>query len=489
MKKEILRMERVTYMEQGNTKLRNFNMAIYEGEVMGLVPMNNLGLDAFLQLLQKNLPLYYGYIYYRGHMVNCWGKPNQEWNRISIIQSESILADDMTVADNIFVLRPGFKKWLIQRKILDRQLAPFLEEIGVDISAEAYVSELTHFEKVVVELLKAVVAGHCLIVLYDISTFVSDRERIWLYQMVQYYASKGISFLYITAHYEETKQLCGRTAMFTNGRIVKYLYPQNATSDERYLCRRGGFEKKLREKIEQHAKEDKKGTVFEMELLYTPKIQGLSFTVASGECLILQDLDNRIFEELLEALSGDGKPESGKMRVDGKETRFRYDRRVAIIQEFPAKRMLFPYMSYLDNLCFNLDHRLPGVWRSRRMRESIYREFGGIEEPGLYQKGVNKLTQRQKYDLVYGRILLQNPKVVFCMQPFHGAEMPLRIHICELLEMLLDKGIAVVILAVSLADSLALADRLIKIKDGTNYVECSREEFEGLPDNVPWKSF
>ena len=121
MKKEILRMERVTYMEQGNTKLRNFNMAIYEGEVMGLVPMNNLGLDAFLQLLQKNLPLYYGYIYYRGHMVNCWGKPNQEWNRISIIQSESILADDMTVADNIFVLRPGFKKWLIQRKILDRQ--------------------------------------------------------------------------------------------------------------------------------------------------------------------------------------------------------------------------------------------------------------------------------------------------------------------------------------------------------------------------------
>ncbi len=130
MKKEVLRMERVTYLEQGNVKLKNFNMALYEGEIMGLVPMNNLGLDALLQLLQKNLPLYYGYVYYRNHMVNCWGKPKQEWNRISIIRNESILADDMTVADNIFVLRPGFKKWLIQKKVLHASLLPFWKRLA-----------------------------------------------------------------------------------------------------------------------------------------------------------------------------------------------------------------------------------------------------------------------------------------------------------------------------------------------------------------------
>ncbi len=488
MKKEILRMERVTYIEQGNVKLKNFNMAVYEGEIMGLVPMNNLGLDSLLQLLQKNLPLYYGYVYYCSHMVNCWGKSNHEWNRISIIQNKSILADDMTVADNIFVLRPGFKKWLIQKKVLSSQLLPFLEEIGVDISADAYVSELTHFEKVVVELLKAVVAGHHLVVLYDISTFVSDMEREWLYQMIQYYAAKGISFLYITAHYEETKQLCSRTAMFTNGKIIKYLYPENALSNERYLCRREGFEKKLREQVEKHHKDKEKGRAFELENLYTAQIQGLGFSVNRGECLVLPDLDNRIWGEFVGALSGGEKPEFGKMKVDGKDVRFRYDRRIAVIQEFPADRMVFPYMSYLDNLCFNLDHRLPGLWRSRRMRESIFRECEVIQEADVFQKNVNKLTQRQKYDLVYGRILLQKPKVVFCVQPFNGAEMPLRIHICELLEMLLEKGIAVVILAVNLADSLALADRLIKIKDGKKYVECHRGEFEGLPDRVPWKS-
>lgn len=488
MKKEILRMDRVTYMKQGVVKLKNFNMAIYEGEIVGLVPMNNRGLDVLLQLLQKNLPLFHGYVYYRGQMVNSWGKPRQEWNRISIIRNESILVENMTVAENVFLLRRGFKKWLIHKKVLNRQLTPFLEEIDADISADAYVAKLTKFEKIVVELLKAVVAGHYLIVFYDISTFISDKERSYLYKVMQYYAAKGFSFLYITSHYEETEPICGRTIMFSNGRIVKYLYPVNARLDARYLCQKAGFEQRVREQTDKHGKDGKTREVFALKNLYTSRIRGLSFTVGEGECLILQDLDNKILGELAWVLSGEKKPEFGSMHLDGERIHFQYDRRIAVLQEFPAEKMVFSHMSYLDNLCFTLDHRLQGVWRSRRMRESIYRECGMFEDPEVFQYNVETLTQKQKYDLVYGRIYLQNPRVVFCMQPFNGAETSLRIHICELLEKLLERGIAVVILAISLADSLALADRLIKIRHGKNFIEYNREDFEGLPDSVPWKS-
>ncbi len=488
MKREILRMERVTYVEQGNMKLKNFNMAIYEGEIVGLVPINNLGLDALLQLLQKNLPLYYGYVYYRDHMVNWWGQSNREWNRISIIKNESILAENMTVADNIFVLRPGFKKWLIQKRVLKLQLAPFLEEIGVDISPDTYVSDLTRFEKIVVELLKAAIAGNRLVALYDVNTFISGMELERLHQMIRDYAKRGISFLYITAHFEETKRLCERTAMFTNGRIIKYLYPAKEGSNEMFLCGLEGFDSQIRKQRERHISSQKGGPAFQVKALSTYFIQDLSFSVSSGECLILQDLDNRIFDDLVDVLSGKEQPQSGKIQIEGRETRCKYDRRVAIIREFPAKKMLFSYMSYLDNLCFTLDHRLPGIWNSARMRKSIYQECSLIQQQSDLSRGsVDKLTRRQKYDLIYARILLQNPKVVFCVQPFNGAEMSLRIHICELLEMLLDKGIAVVILAVNLADSLALADRLIKIKDGKNFLEYAREDFENLPDSVPWK--
>ena len=63
MREEILRMERVTYREQGVALLENFSMTIWAGEILGLVPINHLGLSALVRLLQKTLPLHYGYVY------------------------------------------------------------------------------------------------------------------------------------------------------------------------------------------------------------------------------------------------------------------------------------------------------------------------------------------------------------------------------------------------------------------------------------------
>lgn len=70
MRKEIFRMERVTYKEAEITRLEDFNLQIYEGEIMGMVPFNGFGMAAFLELLQTNLPIYDGYIYYNGELVN-----------------------------------------------------------------------------------------------------------------------------------------------------------------------------------------------------------------------------------------------------------------------------------------------------------------------------------------------------------------------------------------------------------------------------------
>lgn len=109
MRQEIFRMERVTYTEQGIRKLENFNMQIYAGEVMGLIPVNAHGKNAVMKLLQHNLPLYDGYIYYSGGLVNSWRGAARKSNRVSIIQAQNRLVKGMTVADNIFVLRQGFR--------------------------------------------------------------------------------------------------------------------------------------------------------------------------------------------------------------------------------------------------------------------------------------------------------------------------------------------------------------------------------------------
>lgn len=43
MRKEILRMDQVTYEYQGVTQLDDFSLSVWEGEILGLVPVNNWG--------------------------------------------------------------------------------------------------------------------------------------------------------------------------------------------------------------------------------------------------------------------------------------------------------------------------------------------------------------------------------------------------------------------------------------------------------------
>ena len=480
-------MERVTYQEHGVTQLENFSMTVWAGEIKGLVPVNHHGLESLIKLLRQNLPIHYGYIYYNEKPVNNWRHSDMKMNRLSVIQNQSCLAEALTVADNIFVLRQGFKKRFMQPEVLRKQLQPFLQDIRMEISADAYVESLSTFERFVVELLKAVVAGNHLVILDDISTFISAAELVKLHEILKHYAAQGMSFLYITRHYEEARQICDRTALMMNGQIIKTFQASDLAPDMFVLQCTENFERHVREQIERKSDNPElPGAVFRVSGLCSGNIRNLSFSVARGECLVLQDMDNEIFQEFIRILSGECRPESGSIRVGGEMFAFRPDRRIAVVQELPVDTMLFPNMSYLDNLCFTLDHRLKKVWLNRRIKNSLRTEYAGLLGEEVFDIPVEDLTESQKYDLIYARILLQNPDIVFCVQPFKSAEVSLRFHIWELLEMLLQKGIAVVILAVNLADSLALADRMIRVQKGKEADSYDRDDFNRLPVDTPW---
>lgn len=494
MKDETLRMERVTYQEQGILLLENFSMTIWAGEIMGLVPVNHYGLAALLELLQRNHPLHYGYVYYKEKLVNHWRYPSYGVNRISVIRNKSCLAAKLTVADNIFVLRPGFRKHVIQPRMLKQQLQPFLQDIGLEIRAEEYVEKLSAFERLVVEILKAVVAGSHLVVLEDIGTFVSDTELVKLHEILRHYAGKGMSFLYIAAHFEEARQICGRTSLMMNGKITKIFQDLDPIPDTFSFQCTEDFERHVKEQLERKPEAVKRSeaarlpkAAFETAHLCCGNIRDLSLRVTAGECLVVQDMNNCLFQDFLDLLTTkDGTYKSGELFVDGEAFSKKRERSVAVIQESPTKTMLFPEMSYMENLCFTMDHKLSSIWLNSRIRKGIRREFAPILGEEVFDMRIEQLSEMQKYDLIYARILLQNPKVVFCVSPFKGAEVSQRIHIMKRMEKLLEKKIAVVILAVNLADSLGIADRVICIEESGAIQEYDKKNFASLPVTTPW---
>ncbi|MDF2802461.1 MAG: sugar transporter ATP-binding protein [Anaerocolumna sp.] len=488
MRQEILRMERVTYMEADTPLLENFCITVMAGEILGLIPINSYGVDSFLHLAVHNLPLHYGYVYYREKIVNSWKNQGRDLNRISIIRNESCLVDKLTVADNIFVLRRGFKKRIINHGVLKKQLQLFLKDIDINISADAFVEDLTPFEKLIIELLRAIVAGNWLVILEGIGTIVSNKELQKIHFILRHYAEKGFAFIYIESHYEEMKSVCDRIALMENGHITKIFNMKDVIPDIIRTNTTKKFEQIIMKNLLENEKANKiDEVVFRAESVCCKSIQDLNLTIKKGECVVIHDLDNAIYTDLIKGLNGDEKISSGKFLVEGKQLDYGKSRDIAIIQELPIKTLLFKELSYLDNLCFTLDHRIKKVWGNKDLKSSLIKELTPLLGEEVFFKSIKNLTLEQQYDLIYTRILLQKPKIVFCVKPFKGAGVSLRMHIAELIHMLIEKGISVGILTVNLSDSLAVADRLICISQGKVEDEYDRTKFDKLPVSVPWQ--
>lgn len=481
MKEEVLRLQNVTQIEDGVTFLQNFNLYVFKGEIMGLLCLNDLGKEALINLICRNIPVYYGRIYLNEMLINNYEHSDMRINKVAVIDKNGSLVEDLTVTDNIFVLRRGFKKYYINNNTLNKQLKLIFNELNIKIDGRAYISDLSQYEKCVIELLKAYIGGYKLIIIKDISNYIGVNDLGKFFELLRYFCSKGISFLYVCNHHEEAFRICDRVSLMENGKILKVL-ERREFSDENirpYIVEFYNLDKI----VEKNTSESKGMLTFSN--VWSNNLNGMSFSVEKGECVVLLDVNNTVLNDIVDIMNRTLLPGSGSIYLDGKNFLDPKNKRalsdaVGFINEQPTKSMVFREMSYIDNLCFLVDQKNSIRKYNNSIRNSIIQEYKPLVGDDIYAEDVSSLSNASIYNLIYYRMHLFNPKIVFCLQPFYGADMYLRKHILTLLNKLKQKGIAVVILAVNIEDSLVVADRLIIIENGKFLKEYKRPAFDQL---------
>ena len=334
-------------------------------------------------------------------------------------------------------------------------------------------------------MLRAVIMGYHLIVLDEVGALVSDDELKKLHAIIRHYVKKGFSFLYICSHLEEISSICDRCALFTNGRIQKILERKELFNDPpvTYMTE---YNDMVRYHTEKREGQQAAPVVFQWKGYGENAACKFSFDVHKGECLAVQIMDAGGMEELRRILTGDILPESGEILLNGKKTEIPRNGRIAVIQERTTKTMIFPELDYMNNLCICLAEKVPSIWHNKCLRKSIRNEYSPILGRDVFEMPVEELSEKQKYQLVYTRVLLQKPEILLCIQPFRGADLAHRMFIWSMLEKFLDKGISVVILSLNLSDSLAMADRLLILGENGEKREIARENFHKITSPVPW---
>jgi ribose transport system ATP-binding protein len=308
------------------------------------------------------------------------------------------------------------------------------------------VHTLSGFEKTAVEIAKAYGLGARIIILKDLSSYLSDSELDQLVEVIDRLKSNGISFIMIDSFTDILKQFSDRMFVMKNGRNVWTLKSEEINDDILSTY----FYTPLHE-ISGNAP-IKHTTALKFEHVSTDKLEPLSFEIHSGEVLSIIDHDGSYIDEIIKILSGESNSYQGEVYVGNRlfstcRTWESIKKELVFIVENPVETMLFKDIKAIDNLCFASSNKVNTFWMNSKYRKSCIDNYEGFFSKGALSARTESLSIYDQQKLVYLKWHLYNPKVVVCTRPFSSIDVELREITSEMMELLLEKGIGILVLA------------------------------------------
>ena len=481
MRRELLRMDHVSLIQNGEVLLDNLNFQMFAGEIMGLVTGHNRGYDQLIQLLCQNLPISFGTVWYDGRTVNSYSHSDGSLNRVCVIEQMSHLVEGLSVVDNLFVLRKGFKKYFINERILREQAESFFRENGLKVNIRKRVSALTPLERCLTELGKALLMGCKLVIVDNPGNFLSQYDLLHFQGMLRAVQKNGVSVLYIGNHHQEVFRIADRTSLFFNRRIIKVF-----ERDEMNDAQISPYITDWYVPGTQTTPDQEEG-ILHFHHVHMGNLHGLRFVLHRAECLTILDMDNRIAEDILALLTGAGKCRRGRITLEHepyppKRAMDYLDAGIAVIPQDCTKSMLFLNRRYLENLTFLLDRKIHQSILPGKVYRSIRNEYRPLVGDFIDESLAANLPLAEQIALVYYRIQLFHPRVLVCVQPLAKGDMYVRLRILALLREILKTGTAVLIITANVSDTLMVSDRLLVVENGVCAASYDKSQF----DQVDW---
>ncbi len=460
MKREILRIENITIKEKGIKTLNDFFLNLYQGELLGVFVNNAIEKKHLIDLIYGNVEVERGRICYENMPISYEDYVGIRKNKISLIQSTSKLIDDLTIADNIFVIRDKFGRYLIDKKVILEQTQNLLEELGLGIPPGKLVHLLSGFEKTVVEIAKAYGLGAKVIILKDLSSYLADSELNQLTEIIENLKVKGTSFIMIDSFTDILKKFSDRMFVMKNGRNVWTLKGEQINED----ILKTYFYTPRHEISGSGAASSRSALRFDH--VSTGKLAPLSFEIHAGEMLSIIDHDGSYIDEIIKILNGENHSYQGKVFVGDRlfSSRGHWEaikKELAFIVENPVETMLFKEITAIDNLCFVSGNKINTLWMNSKYRKSCIDNYERFFSKGTLSTRTEALSVYDLQKLVYLKWHLYNPKVVVCTRPFSSTDVELRGITSEMMGLLLEKGIGILVLASNYSEINSAGKKLI----------------------------
>lgn len=457
----------------------NITLQLQRGEVHALLGENGAGKSTLMAMLFGMYQPDRGSIKVNGKEVKI-SNPNVANDLgIGMVHQHFKLVHNFTTTENIILGIEPKKGLSIDLKSAEQRVEELSKQYGLNIDPYAKIQDISVGMQQRVEILKMLYRNANILIFDEPTAVLTPQEITDLLNIMRNLIAQGKSIILITHKLKEIKAIANRCTVIRRGQYIGTVDVKDTSEAEMAKMMVG---RPVTFKVTKSASNPGAPilTVNNLSVLNNKKVLGLkdfSLTVHAGEIVGIAGVDGNGQTELVEAITGLRKVESGTISIDQEDiTHYSVRKRtlsgIGHIPEDRHKHGLVLDYTMEDNMVLQVYFKEPFSKYSLLNRKAIHDYAEKIIKAFDVRSGegsasiARSLSGGNQQKGVIGREMEREPKLLIAVQPTRGLDVGSIEYIHKRLIEHRDKGFAVLLISLELDEVMNVSDRIAVLNNG-----------------------
>ncbi|MGQ8872349.1 sugar ABC transporter ATP-binding protein [Paenibacillus sp. TSA_86.1] len=455
-----------------NQVLSGVDFELKEGEVHALMGENGAGKSTLMNILIGLHQRDQGTIEIDGKETYFGSPKEAEQLGITFIHQELNVWPEMTVLDNLFIGKEiSSSMGLLNTKQMKALAVEQFAKLSVDIPLERPAGECSVGQQQMIEIAKALMTDAKVIIMDEPTAALTEREIQKLFGVIRSLQKNGVSIVYISHRMEEIFTICDRITIMRDGRTVDTKAIAETNFDEVVRKMVG------RELTERYPSRNPKYGEVVLEVREVNRkglFENVSFDVKAGEVLGFSGLMGSGRTEIMRAIFGLDRLDSGEIKIRGKKVNIRkpadaVKHGIGFITEDRKDEGLVLDFSIRENMAltnlFSFSNK--GFISNAKEQEFVDTLIKRLQiKTQSSETAARNLSGGNQQKVVIAKWVGIGPSVLILDEPTRGVDVGAKREIYQLMNELTDRGVAIIMVSSELPEVLGMSDRIAVVHEG-----------------------
>ncbi len=456
----------------------NITLQLKKGEIHALLGENGAGKSTLMNVLFGLYQPEKGEIVVRGEKVKITDPNVANDLGIGMVHQHFMLVDKFTVTENIILGNEPKKGGRINIKKAAKDVQEISNRYGLRVDPHAKIENISVGMQQRVEILKTLYRGADVLIFDEPTAVLTPQEIQELIGIMKMLVQEGKSIILITHKLKEIMAVCDRCTVIRRGKGIGTVNVSETDPDKLAAMMVG---REVNFSIEKKPAEPKE-TVLSVQNLTVQGSRGvtavnnLSLDMRAGEIIGLAGIEGNGQSELIEAITGLRKADSGTITLNGEKITNLKPRKVTEagighIPEDRHKHGLVLDFTIGENIVLQTYYHKPysknGILNHNEVYKkarSLIEEFD-VRTPSEYTLA-RALSGGNQQKAIIAREVDRSPDFLIAAQPTRGLDVGAIESIHKRLVLERDKGRAVLLMSLELDEILNVSDRIAVMYEG-----------------------